>query len=168
MEPNDKQHPEHEPVLSKDQYRKELEKALQIGPGNLSNAVLFRLLRGVRTDFLVHFWADVRPFFVELWRRIENKQIADIPTKTEACRLIGCSVRWAERIVAGTARKRTADHQALDTSAPPSGVVHERGLRSRDRRLCRQAAAASGCPAPEAISGCLQIARRAIRQTPPH
>jgi hypothetical protein len=119
MEPNDKQHPEHEPVWNEVQCLIELENASRIGPSNLSNAALFRLLRGLHTHFLVHYWVDVRPFIVELWRRIENKQIADIPTKTEACRLIGITLRWAERIVAGTAKNRTADREALDTSAPP-------------------------------------------------
>jgi hypothetical protein len=119
MKRNDKQHPDYEPVWSEDQCRNELEKAKRVRPSSLSDADLFRLLRGLHIDFLVHFWADVRPFFVEFWRRIENKQIADIPTKSEACRLLGLSLRWAERIVSGTAKKKAVNRESLDISAPP-------------------------------------------------
>jgi len=106
MKPDDTVEMENEPVWSEEQISSELEKAKRIGVRNLSNGALLRLCRSLRGRFLTHYWADARPFFVELWRRIENKQIADIPTKTEACRLLGISMRWAEKIVEGKAKKK--------------------------------------------------------------
>jgi hypothetical protein len=46
---------------------------------------------------------NVRPALVELWKRIDEGRSGYIHTKAEACRLTGCSLRWAEKIVAGTA-----------------------------------------------------------------
>jgi hypothetical protein len=110
---------ENDLVWSEEQCSTELEKAKRIGVRNLSNRALLGLCRSLRARFLTHYWADARPFFVELWRRIENKQIADIPTKTEACRLLGISMRWVEKIVEGKAKKqRTADSAGLNFSAP--------------------------------------------------
>jgi hypothetical protein len=105
-------------VWSEEQCSIELDKAKRIGVRNLSNKALLGLCRSLRARFLAHYWADARPFFVELWRRIENKQIADIPTKTEACRLLGISLRWAEKIVDGKAKKRAGDVAGLNFSAP--------------------------------------------------
>jgi hypothetical protein len=110
---------ENDLVWSEEQCSTELEKARRIGVRNLSNRALLGLCRSLRTRFLTHYWADARPFFVELWRRIENKQIADIPTKTEACRLLGISMRWVEKIVEGKAKKqRTADSAGVNFCAP--------------------------------------------------
>jgi hypothetical protein len=47
-----------------------------------------------------HFGDELQKYFVELWRRIEEGSLPGIHTKAEACDLIGCSVRWAEAIVA--------------------------------------------------------------------
>jgi hypothetical protein len=47
--------------------------------------------------------ADAGASFTELWRRTEEGQLPD--TKTEICRFIGCSLRWAEEIVAEAARR---------------------------------------------------------------
>jgi hypothetical protein len=119
MKPDDTVEMENELVWSEEQISSELEKAKRIGVRNLSNGDLLRLCRSLRGRFLTHFWADARPFFVELWRRIENKQIADIPTKTEACRLLGISMRWAEKIVEGKAKKKGApDSAGLNFCAP--------------------------------------------------
>jgi hypothetical protein len=83
------------------EFARALETAKQQGAKNLLNEALLALCMGIVTYF-GHFWADARPFFVELWARIEAK---DFPyTKREACDRIGLSVRWAEKIVAGTAR----------------------------------------------------------------
>ena len=92
-----------EPGWSTERFMRELERAKRIGPAGLSDAELLRFCQeGHR--FVTHFWIDAGPFFVELWRRIEQGDIANIRTKEEASRLIGCSSRWARMIVAGTAR----------------------------------------------------------------
>ena len=70
---------------------------------SLSNDDLFGVCRGAHHCYQFHYLADFQPFFLELWKRIEARSIPNIPTKREACRLIGCSLRWAEEIVAGTA-----------------------------------------------------------------
>jgi hypothetical protein len=71
---------------------------------------------------MAHFWIDSRPFFVELWRRIEQHRIPNIRTKTEACRSIGCSTRWAQLIVAGKAgdsnKHKTSKARTLGADAP--------------------------------------------------
>ena len=84
-------------------FAHEVDKSRAGGPGGLSDAELLHFCRGA-DGFYTHFWADAQPFFVELWKRIEEGRISYIHTKTEACRLIGCSLRWAEKIVAGTAK----------------------------------------------------------------
>jgi hypothetical protein len=85
--------------------------AKRVGPEGLSDSELIHMCRSAH-NYLSKFWADAEPFFVELWRRIEEGSIPHVRTKTEACRLIGCSLRWAEMIVAGTAKgnnRRKAD-----------------------------------------------------------
>src|SRR4029077_3737551 len=84
-------------------FARETDKFKAVGPGGLSDDELLNFCRGA-DGFFTHFWADARPFFVELWKRIEAGRISYIHTKTEACRLIGCSLRWAEKIVAGTTK----------------------------------------------------------------
>jgi hypothetical protein len=96
------------------EYTSEIGKARRIGPANLSDAGLL----GICTRHVkAHFWADVRPFFVELWERIEKGSMPEVHTKAEACRRIGCSLRWAERIIADTARKKTG-RKATGNGAP--------------------------------------------------
>jgi hypothetical protein len=93
-----------EPAWSADRFMRELERAKRVGPAGLSDAELLRFCQeGHR--FVTHFWIDAGPFFVELWRRIEEHRFANVRTKEEACRLLGCSSRWARMIVAGTARE---------------------------------------------------------------
>ena len=83
------------------EFARALETAKQQGAKNLPNEALLALCKGILTYF-GHFWADGRPFFGELWARIESK---DFPyNKREACDRIGLSVRWAQKIIAGTAR----------------------------------------------------------------
>jgi hypothetical protein len=84
-------------------FAREVDKSKAGEPGGLSDDELLYFCRGA-DGFFTHFWADAQPFFVELWKRIEEGRISYIHTKTEACRLIGCSLRWAEKIVAGTAK----------------------------------------------------------------
>jgi hypothetical protein len=83
------------------EFARALETAKEQDVKELGNEALLALCKGILTYF-GHFWADARPFFVELWARIEAK---DFPyTKREACDRIGPSMRWIEKIIAGTAR----------------------------------------------------------------
>jgi len=91
-------------IAYQNEFAAALSKAQQSGPGVLSNDELLGFCRKAFGYFESHFLIDARPFFVELWWRIEARRIAGIRTKTEACRHIGCSLRWAEMVIAGTAK----------------------------------------------------------------
>src|SRR5205807_1055977 len=65
-----------------------------------------------------YFWVDCERFFVELWKRIKEKRIPEVPTKKEACRLIGCSPRWAQLIVSGSANKRKKTEASGNAAHP--------------------------------------------------
>src|ERR1700741_2056412 len=72
-----------EHAWSADRFMRELERAKRVGPAGVSDAELLRFCQeGHR--FVTHFWIDAGPFFVELWRRIEQGRIANVRTKEEA------------------------------------------------------------------------------------
>jgi hypothetical protein len=119
------------PTWSHDEFTVELHKAENIGPRKLGNTALLDFCRGAHGYFNAHFLIDARPIFVELWRRIKEGIIPETPTKRAACLAIGCTLRWAEAIVAGTAtdsnrrkakRKRT---KCEFTSHPPANWTNE-------------------------------------------
>lgn len=93
-------------------FTREVERVKGIGPGKLTNDQVFGFCRGAHTYFRGHYWADARPVFVELWRRIERHRIPGIRTKTQACQVIGCSLGWAEMIVSGRAEHSNANKSA--------------------------------------------------------
>jgi hypothetical protein len=96
-------------VWSEGDFRREVEKARRIKPQKMSDADLLSFCRGAHSYFHLHFWADARPFFLELWKRIDNHEMPEIQnSKTEACKRIGCSIRWAQMIVRGTAKDSNA------------------------------------------------------------
>ena len=59
-------------------------------------------------NYRAHFWVDARPFFQELWRRINAGTLH--MNKSEACRQIGCTRQWANAIVSGRADERRSQH----------------------------------------------------------
>jgi hypothetical protein len=85
-------------------FQREVEKAKKVGPRKMSNEDLVSFCHGVNGYFHAHFWADSRPFFVELWRRINDGKLK--MSKSEACRRIGCTRQWANAIVSGRADER--------------------------------------------------------------
>jgi hypothetical protein len=91
-------------VWGHEDFEREVEKAKKIGPKKMSNEDLVSFCHGVNGYFHAHFWADSRPFFVELWRRINSGKLK--MSKTEACRQIGCSRQWANEVVSGRADER--------------------------------------------------------------
>ena len=100
-----------EPVWGPRKFALELEKAKRIGPHKISDAALVRFCRGAQIYF-VHFWVDAGPFFIELWKRIEEGRMRGIHTKTQAAQLIGVSMRWIQKIIAGTARSMGVEVEA--------------------------------------------------------
>ena len=85
-------------------FGRELEKAKRIGPKQMSNRDLLNFCHGVSGYYRVHFWVDARPFFQELWRRINAGTLH--MNKSEACQRIGCTRQWANAIVSGRADER--------------------------------------------------------------
>jgi hypothetical protein len=94
-------------------------RAKEVGPANLGDTELLEICAGTHRHIKKHYWVDCQPFLVELWKRIEEKRIPEVPMKKEACRLIGCSPRWAQLIVAGTAKR--GKKNGLGESAPRHG-----------------------------------------------
>jgi hypothetical protein len=92
---------EAEVVWDHIQYDRELYNAKKIGPEKMSDDALLSFCHGVSGYYYGHFWADARPFFQELWRRIEAGNLR--MSKSEACRRIGCTRQWANEIVSGRA-----------------------------------------------------------------
>jgi hypothetical protein len=116
-------------------------------PAALSNDKLLGHCRAVCQDVLRRRWIDERPLFVEVFRRVENDLIPNVRTKADACRLIGCSVRWAEMIVAGTAKdsnkyKAKKTREECEVRSGTLAAVSDEKLisdilRYADRRLQR-------------------------------
>jgi hypothetical protein len=98
-------------IWSHAEFGRELEKAKKIGPKNMSDSDLLSFCRGVSGYYHSHFWVDARPFFRELWDRINAGKLH--MNKSEACRRIGCTRQWANSIVSGRAdERRTVRAQA--------------------------------------------------------
>jgi len=88
-------------IWSHAEFGRELEKAKRIGPQKMSDSDLLSFCHGISGYYHVHFWVDARPFFRELWYRINIGKLR--MSKTEACRRIGCTPQWANAIVSGRA-----------------------------------------------------------------
>jgi hypothetical protein len=86
------------------EFGRELEKAKKVGADKMSDNDLLRLCHGISGYYHAHFWVDARPFFRELWQRINSGKLR--MSKTEVCRRIGCTPQWANAIVSGRADKR--------------------------------------------------------------
>jgi hypothetical protein len=98
-----------EVVWSHADFGRELEKAKRIGPKKMSNDDLVSFCHGVSGYYHAHFWADARPFFLELWQRIDAGKLH--MSKTAACRKIGCTRQWANAIVSGRADERRENRE---------------------------------------------------------
>src|ERR1700689_2132135 len=90
-------------------FGSELKRARRIGPKKMSNDDLVSFCHGANGYYHAHFWADARPFFLELWRRIDAGKLN--MSKTAACQKIGCTRQWANAIVSGRADKRRENRE---------------------------------------------------------
>jgi hypothetical protein len=93
-----------EVIWSRSDFERQLEKAKRVGPKKMPDDDLVNFCRGMNGYYRAHFWAAARPFFLELWRRIEAGNLH--MSKTAACRKIGCTRQWANAIVSGRADER--------------------------------------------------------------
>jgi hypothetical protein len=91
-------------ISDHNEFVRQLANAEAVGARKMTNEDLLSFCRSAY-GFFEHYLSHSRPFFQELWKRIEDGRIS--LTKTEACKSIGCSLRWAERIIAGTASDST-------------------------------------------------------------
>jgi len=112
-------------VWSHADFGGELERAKRIGPKKMSDNDLVIFCRGVSSYYHAHFWADARPFFLELWQRINVGKLR--MSKTEACRKIGCTRQWANAIVSGRADER---RQARTKAKGAKGGNQVSGVRA--------------------------------------
>jgi hypothetical protein len=87
-------------------YDREVNEAKRVGPEKMSNEALVSFCRGINGYYRAHYWADARPFFLELWKRIDGGKLKI--SKSEACRRIGCTRQWANAIISGRARAKQA------------------------------------------------------------
>jgi hypothetical protein len=105
--------------FERNEFARELANAEAVGASKMTNEDLLRFCRSAYNFFDHHYLVDSQPFFRELWHRIEDGRIS--LTKTEACKSIGCSLRWGERIVDGSARdSRRAKGETAELESGPA------------------------------------------------
>jgi hypothetical protein len=105
-------------IGSPNEFVRQLANAEAVGARKMTNEDLLSFCRSAY-GFFEHYLSHLRPFFQELWKRIEDGRIS--LTKTEACQSIGCSLRWGERIVDGSARdSRRAKGETAEVESAPS------------------------------------------------
>lgn len=95
---------EPEVVWTHEDFARELKRAQRAGPSKMSYTDLLMFLHRASGYYRVRFCFELKPFFVELWRRIDKGELT--MSKTEACRRIGCTPQWANAIVSGRADER--------------------------------------------------------------
>jgi hypothetical protein len=105
-------------ICDRNEFARELANAEAVGARKMTNEDLLRFCR-LAYGFFEHYLVDSRPFFQELWQRIEDGRIS--LTKTQVCKSIGCSLRWAEKIIDGSARdSRRAKGETAELESAPS------------------------------------------------
>jgi len=109
-------------IWTHDDFARELKKAKGIGPRNMSNDALVIFCCRLNSYYRGRFLMDARPFFVELWRRIEKRKLR--MSKTGVCRQIGCTRQWANAIDSGRADARREERKKaqLETKFPVSSA----------------------------------------------
>ena len=98
----------------------ESDKAKHLEPAALSNTALFRACRNAHKP-----WIKCGKYFREAYKRAKQGRIPDVRTQADLCRLIGCSVRWLQMVMDGTAadsnkhKANSAEHQRGSGTAEP-------------------------------------------------
>jgi hypothetical protein len=114
-------------------YNRELHKAKQTGPEKMSDDALLSFCHGVSGYYHAHYWAEARPFFQEIWKRIDSGKLK--MSKSEACRQIGCSRQWANAIVSGRADEERAKAKQAKTGKKLSAVTASTELLTDDEYI---------------------------------
>jgi hypothetical protein len=103
-------------------FATESDKAKRGGPTALSNDALLRACRNAHKP-----WIKCGKYFREAYKRAKQGRIPGVRTQAELCRSIGCSLRWLQLVMDGTAadsNKREAnstDHQRGSVPREPKG-----------------------------------------------
>jgi hypothetical protein len=69
-----------------------------VGPAALSKTALLRACRNAHKP-----WIKCEKYFREAYKRAKQGRIPGVRTQADLCRLIGCSIRWLQLVLAGTA-----------------------------------------------------------------
>ena len=108
-----------EVVWTRDDYERELHDAKLMGPKYMPDEFLIDFCRGASGFYYAHFWADARPFFVELWKRINEGKLKIARRKLPT---IGCSRQSVNEIVSGRADENRAKAKQAKTGNKVSAV----------------------------------------------
>ena len=125
-----------EVVWSHPDFGRELEKAKGLGRANMSNHELLSFCHGVNGYYHPRFWVDARPFFRELWHRINAGKLAmtrtSLPEDSLHAAIGERSVSVAPMNGAATAHRRK--RQKVETWFPLSTrVQHFRPMKNMSR-----------------------------------
>lgn len=120
---NERVEPANEPdiVWTYKDLPRELAKADQVGPRKISHEHLLSFCHGINTFQHGRLLMDARPYFVELWRRINQGELK--MSKAEACRRIECTPQWVNAIISGRADERREQREEAKELAKTRNLV---------------------------------------------
>jgi hypothetical protein len=97
-----------------------LNETKRVGPAALSNNALLRACRNAHKP-----WIKCGKYFREAYKRAKQGRIPGVRTQADLCRSVGCSIRWLQMVIAGTAadsnehRKNIENHERGSGTAEP-------------------------------------------------
>ena len=89
----------------------------RIGPAALSNDALLRACRSAHKP-----WIKCGKCFREAYKRAKQGRIPGVRTQADLCRSIGCSLRWLQLILDGSAADSNAPKKHIKNPEPDSGT----------------------------------------------
>jgi hypothetical protein len=105
---------------SAEHFAREFNKVKHAAPAALSNAALLRACRNAHKP-----WIKCGKYFREAYKRAKQGRIPGVRTQADLCRSIGCSIRWLQMVMDGTAadsnkqKASSTDHQRGSGTAEP-------------------------------------------------
>jgi hypothetical protein len=100
-------------------FATESDKAKRGGPKGLSNDALLRACRNAHKP-----WIKCGKYFREAYKRAKQGRIPGVRTQAELCRSIGCSLRWLQLVLDGSA--------ADSNKQKANSTNHQRGAVPRE------------------------------------
>jgi len=111
-----------EAASSTEHSAREFDKAKRIGPAALSNDALLGACRNAHKP-----WIKCGKYFREAYKRAKQGRIPGVRTQAELCRSVGCSLRWLQLVMDGTAgdsnkqKANSTNHQRGSVPREPRG-----------------------------------------------